>query len=49
MNAPSKVAGVLEEYGKERPRTSKTELMVLALSDGTSCTFPGHLANADTN
>ncbi len=32
-NVPSKVAGVLEEYGKDRPSTSKTELMVLALSD----------------
>jgi hypothetical protein len=30
-NARSNVAGVLEEYGKERPSTSKTELMVLAL------------------
>jgi hypothetical protein len=34
INAPSKVAGVLEEYGKERPSTSKAELIVLALSDG---------------
>jgi hypothetical protein len=34
INAPSKVAGVLEEYGKERPSTSRIELMVLALSDG---------------
>jgi hypothetical protein len=32
-NARSNVAGVLEEYGKERPSTSKTELMVLALSE----------------
>ncbi len=32
-NVTSKVAGVLEEYGKDRPSTSKTELMVLALSD----------------
>lgn len=32
-NAPSYVAGVLEEYGKERPSTSKAELMVLALSN----------------
>ena len=33
--APSNVAGVLEEYGKERPSTSKAELMVLALVERT--------------
>jgi hypothetical protein len=31
-NVRSNVAGVLEEYGKDRPSVSKTELMVLALS-----------------
>ena len=30
--APAYVAGVLEEYGRDRPSTSKAELMVLALS-----------------
>ncbi len=37
------VAGVLEEYGKDRPSVSKTELMVLALS-ASRVTM-----NADTN
>jgi hypothetical protein len=36
-NARSNVAGVLEEYGKERPSTSKTELIVLALSAAELC------------
>ena len=35
--APVYVAGVLEEYGRDRPSTSKAELMVLALS---ATTFP---------
>jgi hypothetical protein len=43
-NARSNVAGVLEEYGKERPSTSKTELIVLALSAAELC-----ITNVNTN